>query len=82
MVAVAGDYDDSNRLHRATDAALEHLGLARQWVPTLELDGDAAARLAGFDAVWCAPGSPYRSMAGALAAIRHARERGLPFTGT
>jgi len=32
--------------------------------------------------VWCTPGSPYRSEAGALRAIRHARERRVPFLGT
>jgi CTP synthase (UTP-ammonia lyase) len=35
-----------------------------------------------FDALWCVPGSPYRSEAGAVAAIRHAREAHVPFLGT
>jgi CTP synthase (UTP-ammonia lyase) len=34
------------------------------------------------DALWCAPGSPYESMAGALRAIQFAREEGWPFIGT
>lgn len=42
----------------------------------------AEARLAVFDGVWIAPGSPYRSMEGALGAIRYARERGVPLVGT
>ena len=33
-------------------------------------------------ALWCVPGSPYRSMQGALTAIRYARENKLPFLGT
>ena len=36
----------------------------------------------GFDAVWVVPGSPYRSEAGVLSAIRTAREEGIPFLGT
>src|SRR5690606_34825706 len=32
--------------------------------------------------VWCVPGSPYRSMDGALGAIRWTREHGVPFLGT
>ncbi|HEY3480252.1 MAG TPA: hypothetical protein VGL02_15245, partial [Streptomyces sp.] len=36
----------------------------------------------GFDGIWLLPGSPYRSEAGALAAVRTAREDGLPFLGT
>jgi CTP synthase (UTP-ammonia lyase) len=35
-----------------------------------------------FDALWCAPGSPYQSMDGALQGIRFAREEGWPFIGT
>jgi len=36
----------------------------------------------GYGGIVAAPGSPYASMEGVLAAIRHARERGVPFTGT
>ncbi len=43
---------------------------------------DAAARLALFRGIWCVPASPYASTAGALAAIRFARESGHPFLGT
>lgn len=35
-----------------------------------------------YDAFWCAPGSPYRSLTGALDAIRFAREERVPFIGT
>ncbi|MEV8532144.1 hypothetical protein [Streptomyces sp. NPDC051211] len=64
-------------------AARDGLVLDAYWIPT----GDAAAEaesgaLAGFDAVWLLPGSPYASEAGALAAIRTAREQGIPFLGT
>ncbi len=40
--------------------------------------GDAPRRRCGF----CSPGSPYRSLDGALEAIRFAREGGVPFIGT
>jgi CTP synthase (UTP-ammonia lyase) len=40
------------------------------------------AILAQFDALWCSSGSPYQSMAGALQAIRFARELDFPFLGT
>ncbi len=39
-------------------------------------------RLAAYDGLWIAPASPYRSMEGALGAIRYARERGVPLVGT
>ncbi|KQC40141.1 CTP synthase [Frankia sp. ACN1ag] len=50
------------------------------WIPTDEVM--AAGPLDGFDGIWLVPGSPYASEAGALAAVRTARERGIPFLGT
>jgi CTP synthase (UTP-ammonia lyase) len=50
-------------------------------VPT-DASGEWDERLAAYDGVWIAPASPYRSMDGALAAVRYARERGVPLVGT
>lgn len=53
-----------------------------RWHPTESLlDADPAEVLAE-DALWCAPGSPYRSLDGALRGIALARERDLPLLGT
>ncbi len=81
-IAVVGDFQARNPTHAMTSAALGHVGLAFEWVPTEALAADAPARLAPFDGVWIGPASPYRSMEGALGAIRHARERGVPLVGT
>ncbi len=81
-IAVVGDYDAKNPTHGFTNAALDHVHLGFDWVPTDGIGADVAARLAPFDGLWIAPASPYRSMAGALGAIRHARERGVPLVGT
>jgi CTP synthase (UTP-ammonia lyase) len=87
-IAIAGDHDPSNANHHATEASLDHaaaaLGvpLVHRWVPTPALEAGARRELAGDSGVWIAPGSPYASMAGALAAIRLAREEGLPLLGT
>ena len=88
-VGIIGDYDPDRPSHTATDAALSHaaealsIRLERSWLPTQSLD-DAGCEdlLRPFDALWCAPGSPYKSMSGALRGIRFARERGRPFVGT
>ncbi|HEY9337345.1 MAG TPA: hypothetical protein VIQ79_23090 [Kribbella sp.] len=83
-LALVGDRSPHVRSHARIPgllAALEqrdHLDLDVYWVPTDEVD-DA---LEGFDGVWLLPGSPYRSEAGALTAVRIARERGIPFLGT
>ena len=88
-VAIIGDYDPHMRHHLATDEALVHaaaalsLSLTSSWIPThLLVNASADTMLMSFDALWCAPGSPYQSMHGAIEAIRFAREQGWPFIGT
>jgi CTP synthase (UTP-ammonia lyase) len=86
-IALIGDRSDTVRAHgaipKALDAAAKVVGadIAHAWVPTTALDPSTDA-LAGFDGLWCVPGSPYASMQGALAAVRFARERRVPFVGT
>jgi CTP synthase (UTP-ammonia lyase) len=81
-VGVIGDWNAKNRTHRFTNDALDHLGLTFEWVPTESIGPEPATRLEGYDGLFIAPASPYRSMEGALSAIRHARERGVPLVGT
>jgi CTP synthase (UTP-ammonia lyase) len=72
----------------ATNAAIHHaasaLGISADvcWLPTASLEERPTLVLERYDALWCAPGSPYQSMEGALAAIRFARERERVFIGT
>ncbi|MFE1884598.1 CTP synthase [Streptomyces diastatochromogenes] len=61
-------------------AERDRLVLDAYWIPSEDAAAEGAVR--GFDAVWVLPGSPYRSEAGVLAAIRTAREEGIPFLGT
>ncbi|MFD8411264.1 hypothetical protein ACFV2Q_05795 [Streptomyces sp. NPDC059650] len=64
-------------------ASRDGLVLDAYWISTAEAEAEAASgALARFDAVWVLPGSPYASEAGALAAIRVAREEGIAFLGT
>ena len=85
-IGLIGDYDKSVLAHQAIPLALQraaetlHVGLGFEWVPTEDIV--AATRVSCFSGLWCVPASPYRSMEGALLAIRHARERGVPFLGT
>jgi CTP synthase (UTP-ammonia lyase) len=88
-VGIIGDYDLQRPSHTATVDALHHaagslaIPLDVIWLATSTLDGPEGERLlAPYDALWCAPGSPYASIEGALAAIRYARERDRPFLGT
>jgi CTP synthase (UTP-ammonia lyase) len=82
-IGVVGDFDAGNLTHQATNQALTHAGLRFEWVPTVDVPPhEPAARLAAYTGLFIAPASPYRSMAGALAAIRFARERGVPLVAT
>lgn len=80
-IALIGDRDDSVTAHRAIPQALalEDPALQLQWLPTPAVhDTD----LGQFNGLWCVPASPYVDTAGALCAIRYARESGTPFFGS
>jgi len=88
-VGIIGDFDPKYPSHIATNEALSHaaravsLSVDSSWLPTQSLDDEGSETvLEQFDALWCAPGSPYKSMNGALRAIRFAREHDWPFVGT
>ncbi|MEW9553155.1 hypothetical protein [Nonomuraea sp. NPDC050783] len=86
-VAVIGDRDPTFPPHVATGDALRHaaahlgIGVDVRWLATEPLESDLTEVKAA-DVLWCAPGSPYRSLRGALAALRHGREHGVPTLGT
>lgn len=82
-IGVVGDFNAVELTHQATNRALAHAGLRFEWVPTVEVPPhDPAARLSDYAGLLIAPASPYRSMEGALGAIRFARERGVPLVAT
>ncbi|MEV4892473.1 hypothetical protein AB0K48_24145 [Nonomuraea sp. NPDC055795] len=86
-VAVIGDRDPAFPPHQATDDALGHaaaylgVGVDVRWLGTRPLESDLAEVKAA-DVLWCAPGSPYRSLRGALEALRYGRRNHVPTLGT
>lgn len=86
-IALVGDYNEQVPGHVAIPDALGRAAEATQvsvspaWISTTTIN-NAARDLALFDAVWLVPASPYAKMAGALAAVKFARENRLPFLGT
>ena len=84
-IALIGDYSKDVTAHRAIPVALQMEAEARgrdlswDWLHTGNLD---AGVLAGYDAGWAVPASPYASFDNALAAIHHLREADKPFLGT
>jgi CTP synthase (UTP-ammonia lyase) len=88
LVGIIGDFNPEYSVHIDTNTALgqiaERLGaeINVKWIPTPSLNDHAQKKLDRFDALLCAPGSPYKSMVKALNAIRFARETDRPFLGT
>jgi CTP synthase (UTP-ammonia lyase) len=86
LIGLIGDFDATVPAHQAIPLALSgaareaDVRVAIEWVPTDEVDD--ARRVSRYQGLWCVPASPYRSMQGALTAIRHARESSTPFLGT
>jgi mannose-6-phosphate isomerase-like protein (cupin superfamily) len=84
-IGIVGDYRGDFEPHAITDAALRQAGgapgveLRWSWIHTTECMPE---RLRLCHGLWIAPGSPYRSLDGALAAIRWAREARRPVFGT
>jgi CTP synthase (UTP-ammonia lyase) len=84
-IALVGDRSANVRAHTRipviVDALLSREGIALDpyWIATPDV---SKCDLSGFDAIWLTPGSPYASSDGALAAVRTARERRVPFLGT
>jgi len=88
FVGIIGDFNPNSETHAATDLAFHHAAtrigvpVDIEWVSTLALEEREGERLDKFDAFLYAPGSPYRSMEGALNGIRFAREGDRPLLGT
>jgi len=86
-IALVGDFSEEVVAHRAIPQALElarkQAGLAVEWnwIGTADLT-EVPGQLADYAGIWCVPGSPYRNMDGALAAVRFSRETQRPFLGT
>ena len=80
-----GEFSPVFAPHVATNAAIAHacalhgLKIDPAWVSTEAADDSLFDE---FDGVWIAPGSPYKNFAKTLAAIRRARENGVPCFGT
>lgn len=89
-IGIVGEFQPDFAPHSAIAPAVEHargadicgLPVTLEWVATDDAEHMTTQELAGYAGWWIAPGSPYRSMDGALKAIRYAREQDIPLLGT
>jgi len=84
-IAILGEYAPDFPPHPATNTALEHsfaalrVELEVKWISTDDVTEDL---FESHQAIWIAPGSPYKNLEKTLWAIRHARENHIPCFGT
>jgi len=88
-IALVGERDLAKRAHQGIEASLALFRrdvdsrLEYEWIRTSFITAESIQSVLG-DAtgIWCAPGSPYEDVMGALLAIRHARIEKKVFLGT
>jgi CTP synthase (UTP-ammonia lyase) len=86
-IGLIGEHQPAAVAHRAIPVAIARAAATTgvpteaRWLPTAELARDPAPALA-CDGLWAVPATPYADGNAAIAAIRSARETGLPFLGT
>jgi CTP synthase (UTP-ammonia lyase) len=83
-IGIIGDYNPDNPTHVATNEGIQHaaevLGecsFESSWLAT-----DQPQEFDEYQGLLCSPGSPYKSLEGALHGIQYAREQKIPFLGT
>jgi CTP synthase (UTP-ammonia lyase) len=89
QIGILGDYDPASPTLPAVEESIQHaaeelkITADAKWLPTSSLlDANLETKLEGFDGLWAAPGSPYKSFDGMLRGIEFARRRDWPFVGT
>ncbi|MET0731915.1 MAG: CTP synthase, partial [Casimicrobiaceae bacterium] len=86
-IAMVGKYVDLTESYKSLSEALIHAGIhtgskvSIQYVDSEALEKDGVASLAGMDAILVPGGFGKRGVEGKIAAIRHAREHGIPYLG-
>ena len=88
-IGIIGDFDETKPSHIASNEALRHaadhlsLDVKIDWLPTPSFRKKSLKITIGqYHELFASPGSPYRSMEGAIKGIRLARELNIPFIGT
>ena len=86
-IALIGDHEEEFLPHQKTVSSLTDaasvlsVAVDISWIPTATLESNID-QLGRFDGIWCVPGSPYKSLMGALEGIRWVRQSRKPFLGT
>lgn len=85
-IAIVGEYYDSFEPHTSLNQALDDLkdenDFEYEWLDTATVEKEKDEILNKYTGIWSAPGSPFKSLDGALYAISYARSNDIPHLGT
>jgi CTP synthase (UTP-ammonia lyase) len=89
-IGIIGEFQPKFAPHTAIGISVEHaqsadpsgMPITLEWISTTDAEHISDDQLATYAGWWIAPGSPYRSIDGALKVIRYAREHDVPLLGT
>ncbi|MEN9774449.1 MAG: hypothetical protein RL322_1519 [Pseudomonadota bacterium] len=86
-IAMVGKYVDLTESYKSLSEALIHAGIHTSsrvqidYIDSERIEAEGIGLLDGFDAILVPGGFGRRGVEGKIAAIRHARERGIPYLG-
>jgi CTP synthase len=86
-IAMVGKYVDLTESYKSLTEALTHAGIhtesrvAIEYLDSEQIEREGTACLEGFDAILVPGGFGKRGVEGKIAAVRHAREHGVPYLG-
>ncbi len=85
-IGIVGEFQPQNTTHQLLDSSLDWLNgkgeFTYEWIDTDRIAREGESLLRNYTGFWSAPGSPFRSLDGALDAIRFARVNNIPHLGT
>jgi len=87
-IAIIGEYYENFRPHVAINDSIEHvkkkhhIDIDIEWIDTLRAEKEGNALFENYSGFWSAPGSPFKSLEGALKAIEYVRINDKPHLGT
>lgn len=87
-IAIVGEFYEGFTPHTTIVESINHIkqkhiiDIEAQWVDTLQVEKEGDKLLSQYDGFWSAPGSPFKSLEGALKAIEFSRLHDIPHLGT
>ena len=85
-IAIIGEYYNNFKPHTSLNKSLDYLSdeydYEYEWIDTELVNREKDGLLKNYSGIWSAPGSPFKSLDGALYAITFARLKDIPHLGT